>query len=392
VTFAYEAARTDGALVRGRLEAGSQAEAAALLSARGLFPIAVGAPSRRTDSFRQPSTRALATVFQSLSALTQSGVPLHKALHVTRGLAKGKLADALERVEARVRNGSSLATALTEEGDLFPVVAIGLVRAGERGVGLDTALLQTARELERKAETAARLRATLAYPLLLILVGTASIGLITFFVVPRFATLLGDLGQTLPPTTRILLSFSSLLRRYGVVIGAIVVAGFGAGLKATRERRASWHGWLLSLPVIGPIRHALATARATRTLGALLSTSTPALTALSIAHDASGDAAVADRLQAARERVAQGAGLTAALQHAQALTPSALELAAIGESSGTLPSLLTNAAEIEDQRVEQQLKTLVAFAEPALILAFASIVAFVAAALLQAVYSLRPGL
>ena len=67
-------------------------------------------------------------------------------------------------------------------------------------------------------------------------------------------------------------------------------------------------------------------------------------------------------------------------------------MAAIGESSGTLPSLLTKAAEIEDERVEQQLKTLVAFAEPALILAFASIVAFVAAALLQAVYSLRPGL
>ena len=123
-----------------------------------------------------------------------------------------------------------------------------------------------------------------------------------------------------------------------------------------------------------------------------MSTSTPALTALSIAHEASGDAAVADRLQAARERVAQGAGFTVALQQAQALTQSALELAAIGESSGTLPSLLTKAAEIEDERVEQQLKTLVAFAEPALILAFASVVAFVAAALLQAVYSLRPGL
>ena len=392
MTFAYEAARTDGALVRGHLDAGSQAEAAALLSARGLFPIAVTAPSRQTNSFRQPSSRSLATVFQSLSALTESGVPLHKALHVTGGLAKGKLADAFQRMEARVRNGSSLAAALADEGDLFPAVAIGLVRAGERGVGLDTALLQTARELERKAETAARIRATLAYPLLLILVGSASIGLIAFFVVPRFATLLGDLGQSLPPTTRILLAFSSLMRRYGVVIGAIVVAGLVAGFKAIGERRVAWHGWLLDLPIVGPIRHALATGRAARALGALLSTGTPALTALSIAHEASGDAAVAERLQAARERVAQGTGITAALEHARALTSGALELAAIGESSGKLPSMLAKAADLEEQRAEQQLKTLVAFAEPALILVFAAVVAFVAAALLQAVYSLRPGL
>lgn len=317
---------------------------------------------------------------------------MHKALHVTGGLAKGKLADAFQRMEARVRNGSSLAAALADEGDLFPAVAIGLVRAGERGVGLDTALLQTARELERKAETAARIRATLAYPLLLILVGSASIGLIAFFVVPRFATLLGDLGQSLPPTTRILLAFSSLMRRYGVVIGAIVVAGLVAGFKAIGERRVAWHGWLLDLPIVGPIRHALATGRAARALGALLSTGTPALTALSIAHEASGDAAVAERLQAARERVAQGTGITAALEHARALTSGALELAAIGESSGKLPSMLAKAADLEEQRAEQQLKTLVAFAEPALILVFAAVVAFVAAALLQAVYSLRPGL
>lgn len=391
MTFAYEAARPDGALVHGRLEANSQADAAAVLSARGLFPISVEAPSRQTDSFGRPSSRSLATVFQSLSALVEAGVSLHKALQVTRGLAKGKLADAVERVEARVRNGSSLGAALVEEGDLFPPVAVGLVRAGERGVGLGTALMHAALELERKAETAARVRVALAYPLLLALVGTASIGLIVLFVVPRFASLLGDLGQAVPPTTRGLVAVATLMRTYGVVIGPVLFASLIAGYKIIVERRVSWHRWLLDLPIIGPIRHALATARAARTLGALLSTGTPALTALSIAHEASGDAAVESRLAVARERVAQGEGLTAALQHARAFTPHALELAAIGESAGKLPSLLGKAADIEDQRAEQQLKTLVALAEPALILIFASIVAFVAAALLQAVYSLRPG-
>jgi len=73
------------------------------------------------------------------------------------------------------------------------------------------------------------------------------------------------------------------------------------------------------------------------------------------------------------------------------LTPTAQQLLMIGETAGRLPTLLAKAAELEEQEAERSLKALVALLEPALILAFAGLVAFVAAALLQAVYSLRPG-
>jgi type II secretory pathway component PulF len=43
------------------------------------------------------------------------------------------------------------------------------------------------------------------------------------------------------------------------------------------------------------------------------------------------------------------------------------------------------------QDAERGLKTVVTLLEPALIVLFGGLVAFVAAALLQAVYSLRPG-
>jgi type II secretory pathway component PulF len=74
------------------------------------------------------------------------------------------------------------------------------------------------------------------------------------------------------------------------------------------------------------------------------------------------------------------------------LTPSALQLAAIGEGSGggRLPTLLAKAADLDDAEAERRLKTLVSLLEPGMILLFAGLVAFVAAALLQAVYALRP--
>jgi type II secretory pathway component PulF len=389
--FRYEAARADGAVVKGVLDATSGPEAAAVLSGRGLMPLKVEAqPRPAARRLFGPSTRSLATVMEGLSALVGAGVPLEPALRATERAATPALGDALGRVATRVREGSSLGAALGAEDGLFPAVTIGLVRAGERGVGLDAGLAQAAAQLEAQAEITARIRAALTYPLLLALVGTLSVGLIVLFVVPRFAALLGELGQALPLATRLLLAASQLLRDWGLVLGVVAVAGALAGARLVAEHRARWHAGLLGLPLVGSIRHAFATARAARALGALLATGTPALAALAVAAEAAGDEAVAARLGRARDRVAEGTGLAASLEATAALAPTALQLIAIGEGSGRLPALLAHAAQLEERDAERRLKTLVTFLEPALILAFAGLVAFVAASLLQAVYALRP--
>lgn len=391
-SFRFEAARSDGAAVRGTLEVGSETEAAALLSARGLFPVRIEPARDRSDwRWRRPSARIQATVFRSLASLVEAGVPLDKALHATAAVAADRLKPVLQRVDTRVREGSSLGAALAAEEGAFSGVTIGLVRAGERGVGLDTALSQVATQLERQAETTARIRGALAYPLLLAGVGTLSVGVIVIFVVPRFVALLADVGQALPPATRLLIALSAAVRHFGLVLAA-AVAGAGVLLgRLVHERREPWHCWLLAVPLVGRLRHAFASSRVCRTLGALLGTGTPALPALAIAAEAAGDAAVSARLARARSLVAEGAALSTALSSTRAVTDGALQLITIGESSGQLPSLLEKAAELEERDAERRLRTLVTFLEPALILAFAGLVAFVAAALLQAVYSLRPG-
>jgi general secretion pathway protein F len=300
------------------------------------------------------------------------------------------LADALARVEQRVTEGSSLAAALQAEDGLFSGVTIGIVRAGERGVGLAVALERAAVELEVRAALLARIRAALAYPLLLAGVGTASIVFITAFVVPRFVTLLGDLGTSLPLATRLLIGASDALRHFGWLLVLLGVGGVAALGQWIAAHRATWHAWLLELPLVGGIRHALATARVGRTLSTLLATGTPALAAIGVSEDAAGDAAIAERLRAARERVAEGASLSAALGATRALTEGALHLLTIGEQSGRLPALLEKAAELEEQEAERRLKVVVTALEPMLIVGFAGVVAFVAAALLQAIYGIAP--
>lgn len=389
--FRYAAARADGATVRGRLDAASGPDAAAILSARGLFPVLVEPVTPVATWWTpRPSLRSRAIVLQSLATLVDAGLPLEKALAATEHLATGRLRDAVAQATARVREGTSLAAALDGETQAFSGVTVGLIRAGERGVGLGPALQQAATQLDREAESVARVRTALAYPALLAVAGSVSSAVIVLFVVPRFAAILSDLGETLPAATRALIGLSSFARHYGLLLAVVAVAAAAFAATEIARNRATFDRALLRLPVIGELRMGLATARVARTLAALLDTGTPALQALSIAKNAAGDAEVAGRMERARERVAEGAGVGAALAGARALTPTALQLLAVGEQSGQVGPVLLKAADLDEARAERTLRVLVGLLEPALIIAFAGMVAFVAAALLQAVYSVRP--
>ena len=267
-----------------------------------------------------------------------------------------------------------------------------MIRAGESGSQLGAALEQVARHLEQEAELVARVRQALAYPLLLAVAGTASVLVIGTVIVPRFAELLGDFGQALPVATRLLLATSALLARFwpaAVALAAALIWAVHEWLSRPTGRR-TLDETLLGLPLLGRLRQALATARVARALGGMLRAGMPLLPALDAAREAAGDYAVAARLQRARERVAAGAALTAALEREGALLPAALQLVAVGEASGRLGDMALRAGDLAAQDAERGLKTLVTLVEPALIVLFGGLVAFVAAALLQAVYSLRP--
>lgn len=238
-----------------------------------------------------------------------------------------------------------------------------------------------------------RMRQALAYPILLAVVGTATVIVIATVVVPRFAELLADVGQELPVATRSLLAVSGVLSRYGVLLGLSTVVGVWAAREWLKKPAANlaWHRALLASPILGKVRHSLAAARTCRALAGMLEAGMPLLPALDAAREATGDRAVVERLTRVREQVAGGSPLTTALEREHALTPVAHQLIAVGEGSGQLASMTARAGDLAAQEAERQVKTLVSMLEPALIVAFGGLVAFVAAALLQAVYGLRAG-
>jgi general secretion pathway protein F len=391
--YRYRAARSDGSIVSGLVEAATGAEASSTLIERGLHPLEFRAAEPEEAQRRPAPRRELAIVFRSIAALVAAGVPLDRAVASSENLARGPLRECLVRVRERLRGGASLSQALETGHGVVPALTIGMLRAGERGSDLETALEHVASQLEQEADLIARVRQALAYPLLLLVAGFASVFIIATTVIPKFAEMLGDLGQALPPATRALLAVSDVVTRFWLPLLIVVLALVCSVWQWSRSGsgRLACHRLLLALPQVGSVRHALATARFGRALGSMLATGMPILAALEAGREATGDAAVAERLAQARERVAQGQPLATALQAERAVTTSAVQLIAVGEASGKLAPMASRAGDLTGQEAERALRTVVALLEPALVVLLGGLVAFVAGALLQAVYSIRPG-
>lgn len=390
--YRFRAARPDGGLVGGIVNADDASQAGAVLAERGLYPIAL---ARVEAAERRPaaSRRDLAIAFRGIAALVAAGVPLAGAVAATEPLAAKGLRDTLNAARRALGEGRTFAEALAAGPGAVPGVVLGILRAGERGSQLARALDAVASHLEQEADLVARVRQVLAYPLVLAVAGTASILVIATTVVPGFAALLTDLGQDLPLATGMMLGGSAVLSRFWLLGVLCVVGAVWGTARAWRNPtvRERVHAAALATPLVGPLRLSLASARVSRALGGMLSAGMPLLSALEAAGDAAGDLAVARRLRRAREDVAQGTPLAAALEREVALSPSALQLVAVGELSGRLGDMTQRAGDLAAQDAERGLRTLVTLLEPVLILAFGGLIAFVAVALLQAVYSLRPG-
>jgi len=389
--FRYRAARLDGETVSGSVEAGSPAAALALVASRGLFMLELNAAPADGRGTRAAAASELGPALAGLAALLDAGLPADRALAAVAETASPRLRAALDAAGEHVRQGAALSDALASSGAV-PALVVGYLRAGERRGRATGALERAAADLERRAETAARVRAALTYPAFLAVAGTVSVAVIGGFVVPRFAALLGEQGRALPASTRLLLGVSSLLRQWGLPALVALTAG-GVALArwlATPPGQRALHAWLLEQPVVGALRLRFATARVCAALSGLLEGGVPMLAALDLAAQAGGDRAVAERVAAARAEVERGERLAPALRRHAALSAGALRLVAFGERSGRLPLFLAHAARLEESAAQRAVQRLVTLLEPGLMIGFAAIVAFVAAALLQAVYSVRP--
>jgi general secretion pathway protein F len=335
----------------------------------------------------------LAIGLRVLADLLDSGLSASRALAALHQVVTGRFQAILPEIQESVRQGRSLGSALASPSAEIPAIVVGVIHAGENGGGLAPSVRRAADIMEEAAALRAAILGALAYPTLLFVSGAASVAVLVLVVLPRFATILGDMGQSLPRMTMWVLSGAALAKSAfipSLVLCVLMLVAWNAWTSTDGGRR-TWHEFLLAVPLLGQTRFAAATGRGCGALSALLENGLPLATALPLAGRATGDAALLARYADARQLLARGVSLGKAFDETAAVSDVAIRLTRAGEESGRLPAMLEHAARLERERATRLTKRAVQVLEPLLIVIFGAVIAVVAGALLQAVYSVRPG-
>jgi type II secretory pathway component PulF len=393
-TYAYQAVDGAGKRMRGQAQATSSGALTRTLEQRGLLVLEVAESAEGAaggGGIRFGRRREVLEVTRAMAALLPVGMPLAQALNAASGVASGDVRSALQEVRARVERGDTLSSALAEHRHLFSPLYVGLIRAGERSGDIDAAFARLADQLERDEQLRGKVLSAAIYPMLLATAGSVAVTVLLFFVLPRFVTLLEGSGAKLPRSTATLLAFSSVLHRGWPVLLMIplLAAAFAAWVSNSDEGRRAWSRLLLALPGVSTLRRYALAGRFSRLVGVLLGGGAPLLTALDDTIESIGDPIARDDAVRIRTRVREGASLRGAVAEGTLFPPMLAQLIGVGEDSGQLRVFLMKSADIFEERTERATQRLATLAEPAMIVVFGVIVAFVALSLLQAIYGIN---
>ena len=396
--FRYKATTPVGEVSEGELDVRDEAAALEHVQALGLIPIRI-APAEADAATASGARRGLfsarrigqdqvGALTRELATLLRSGLPLDRALEILIGLATTPQMQALlMRVRDDVRGGAALSKAIEAHPAVFSRFYVGMVRAGEAGGSLATVLARIAEFMERSKELKETVMSALIYPGILVLASVTSVMLLLIFVVPQFSQMFEQSGKALPLATRMVIGAGETLRRYwwALPLGALLVWRYFAWQMSRPESKARWDGRFLRLPLAGDLLTKIEVARFARTLGTLLANGIPLLAALAVVKDTVGNSVIAAGLDAARERLKAGQGLSQPLMAQGVFPPLAVHMVGVGEETGQLDEMLTRIADVYDKEVALAVKRMLALLEPVLILGLGLVIGGIIISILLAI-------
>lgn len=399
-TFQYAVRDRNGKIVKGRVEANSQAAVASRLREMGLAAVSI--EEVNTGGLRKEISipgfgqnkvklKDLAVMSRQLATMINAGLSLLRALTILAEQTESKpLARILAQVRSDVETGVGFSVALGKHTDVFPPLMVNMVRAGEVGGFLDEVLLSIAGNMEDEVNLRGKIKSAMTYPVIVFIVAILAMVGMLLFIVPIFANMFASLGHSLPPLTQFLVFLSNVMKW---TIGPVVVAlaAFAWWWRkhknddAVRERVDPWR---LKVPVFGTLTQKIAISRFTRNFGTMIKAGVPILQALEIVGETAGNSVVKHAANAVQESVRRGESLAGPLSQHPIFPPMVVQMISVGEDTGALDTMLAKVSDFYDAEVETMTEQLTSLIEPIMIVGVGGIIGFIVIGLYMPIFQI----
>ena len=398
--YTYEARdRASNKLVKASLQAESESSAAQLLVKQGFVPLSIK-EQIGDGSFLERLTGRITTkdrvVFtRQLATLIGAGLPLSQSLHTAMEQTNNKRLQAVvQEIVTDVEGGKSLSLAFAKHPQVFDGVFISLISAGELSGTLDDSLQRVATQQEKDAATMSKIKGALTYPIIVLFVIGGVLAFMLFTVVPQVEKLYEDLGKQLPFLTQIMVSAADFLATFWW----LVLIGVGVGVYFLLQYLKTDSGirvkdtFKIKVPIFGTMIRKLYMARFTRTGQTLLATGVSMLDMLKISSTAVNNSIIAESIDRAAEKVKGGKALSAALEPEEIIMTLVPQMIKIGEQSGRIDEMMGRVAQVYEDELDEQIKTISTAIEPILMVVLAVVAGGMVGAILLPIYGLVNGI
>ena len=397
--FQYRAKNLGGQSIQGEIVATSSQEAIQLLRRQDILVMRLTEKidealdaSQWEISWRKPriTNKELVLFTHQFATLIRAGVPLLECLDILGTEGENQAwQPVVSHIRAEIEQGALLAQSLGHFPTIFHEFYRRMVEVGETTGRLDESLSQLAVYLDKQAQLRAKILSALAYPALLVTVAMTVFVFLLIWVVPLFSGLFKEFGESLPWLTQMVLDLSDGLRRHALVLvsllGALVLGSRIA--LANPQSRQILDGVLLRLPLIGTIFQKSAIVRFSRTLGFLVRRGVPLLSGLSVAATVTGNSVMEQSIIKVATDVQEGKPLSETLRASGMFPPMVTQMIKVGESTGSLDTMLEKIADLFEQEVDRVVATLTSVLEPCVIVVVGSGIALVVVAMYLPIFS-----
>lgn len=398
IAYQYVALSQTNEVVKGRLDAASEAKAVEALEKTGYQVVTLKQVTQsiflekiqQKFSARIKSTE-MVLFYQQLALLMETGMNIVSAMEILGEQATNRaLKKVLSKVISDVRGGSQVSEAMSQHPGAFPPIHCHSLKVGERTGGLDAMLKQVAEHMERDLKSAKGVKNAMTYPIIALVVAMVVVVIMVTFVFPSFKTLFTSLGADLPPLTKAIITVSDLLLAYGGYILLVIVLGAAVIMFyfRTQSGRYKWDQLSIDLPLVGRINHLNSLASLSRNISLLFHAGLPLTEILPIVIGSTGNRVIVKALQTVRQDMLSGEGLSLPMSRNKLFLPLMVQMVKVGEETGNLDNTLLSVAKAYEVDAEDKTRAFIGLLQPVMMIVIGVVVGVMALSMVSAMSSL----
>ena len=365
-TFLWEGRDRSGKTVRGEMRAGGETVVRTTLRRQGINVVKIRAQRYRRG--RKVGEKDITLFTRQLATMMKAGVPLLQAFDiVAKGTDNQSVARLFMDIKGDVETGTALSQAFRKYPLYFDPLFCNLVGAGEQAGILDDLLNRLALYKEKMQAIKGKVKSALFYPTAVLGVAAVVVVVIMLFVIPAFKSVFESFGADLPAPTMIVIAMSDFfVANWYLLFGALGGTYYFLmqAWKRSPAVQIAMDRVMLRLPILGDVLRKATIARWLRTLSTMFAAGVPLVEALDSVGGAAGNHVYLEATRKIQQEVSTGTSLTVSMQNAKVFPNMVLQMASIGEESGSLDAMLGKSADIYEREVDEAVDSLSSLMEP----------------------------